>query len=264
MAPLVVDLAAWTSASAPIPRPSVRRGLHPETEAVVPVAGKAEWSSLKTRTCGRRGGPLRRHRRGGGGPGPPVLDPTVGTERQDACSRFTSGPRQSMEAGAETLGDWVESLAGSLHRGRRQRGHGRASTTIWPSSSVRRGDGAAGSSIILDRDSTLQPAMGAEREDRRAPRCSSLPPPTTREPTHGREVPRALATASCTPTRTSRGPSRSRSPPPPRRTFLESNGLVREYRTDQLLAVLRDLLTPVRATGSGSPLWSTGTRLSRR
>ena len=151
-----------------------------------------------------------------------------------------------MEATAETLAIWVESLASSLHS------LGDVAMDTWASFyddlAVVFNGGATelrGRSIILDQDSKLQRAMGSERDDRRAPQLF-FSPSADDEGTDATatKLPRALAsrivyTHPDIPWTVTEPVRRRR----PGRNFLETSGLVREYRTDQLLAVLRDLLT---------------------
>jgi hypothetical protein len=249
VAPLVVDLAAW--------RPPHHRflvkacadaGSTLQSEQFVPVAGQAEWSSLEDAFAWpTRLKPLsvvtaeavaaQGHR---------ILDPTVGTDRQDRLITLHRAVLGTvMEASAETLAIWVESLAGSLQS------PGDVAMETWAGfyddlAVVFSGGATAlrGRSIILDQDSKLQPAMGAEREDRRAPQLF-FSPSADDEGTDATatKLPRALAsrivyTHPDIPWTVSEPVRRRR----PGRNFLESSGLVREYRTDQLLAVLRDLL----------------------
>ncbi len=247
--PLVVDLAAWRL---PHHRFLVQAcadaGSTLQTEQLVPVAGQAEWSSLEDAYAWpTRLKPLSVvTAEAVAAQGYRILDPAVGTDRQDRLLKLHLAVLGTvMEATAEALANWVESLAGSLQSA------GDVAVETWASfyddlAVVFSGGATAlrGRSIILDQDSKLQPAMGAEREDRRAPQLF-FSPSADDEGTDATatKLPRALAsrivyTHPDIPWTVSEPVRRRR----PGRNFLEWSGLVREYRTDQLLAVLRDLL----------------------
>ncbi len=251
VAPLVVDLAAWNPPQHKfLVRACADAGSTLETEPVVPVAGIAEWSSLTEGYVW----PTRLKAlavisaEAVAALGCRILDPRVGADRQNrlvALHRAVLGTE--MEATAETLATWVESLADSL------RSPGDVAMDRWASFydelAIAFSGGSAtalrGRSIILDQDSRLQAAMGSERDDRRAPQLF-FSPSVDDEGTDATaaKLPRPLATRIVythpdIPWTTTEPVRRRR----PGRNFLESSGLVREYRTDQLLAVLRDLLT---------------------
>jgi hypothetical protein len=251
VAALVVDLAAWNPPQHKfLVRACADAGSTLETEPVVPVAGAAEWSSLTEGYVW----PTRLKALSVISPeavaalGYRILDPGVGADRQNrlvTLHRAVLGTE--MEATAETLATWVESLADSL------RSPDDVSMDTWASFyddlAIAFSSGSAtalrGRSIILDQDSRLRAAMGSEREDRRAPQLF-FSPSVDDEGTDATaaKLPRPLATRIVYTHPdipwTITEPVRRRRPG---RNFLESSGLVREYRTDQLLAVLRDLLT---------------------
>lgn len=177
-----------------------------------------------------------------------ILDPGVGADRQNrlvTLHRAVLGTK--MEAAAETLATWVESLADSLRLPDDVSVD--TSASFYDDLAIAFSGGSAtalwGRSIILDQDSRLQAAMGSEREDSRAPQLF-FSPSADDEGTDATaaKLPRPLATRIVYTHPdipwTITEPVRRRRPG---RNFLESSGLVREYRTDQLLAVLRDLLT---------------------
>ncbi len=117
VAPHVVDLVAWTSPRHHfLVRACEEMGTTLTTEAVVPVAGKAAWSTLEDAYAWpRRTAALSVvSAEAVAGVGSPVLDPKVGAERQarlTALHKAVLG--MSMTPGAETLAEWVESLAGA-------------------------------------------------------------------------------------------------------------------------------------------------------
>jgi hypothetical protein len=251
VAPLVVDLSAWSPPQHQfLVRACVDAGSTLETEQLVPVAGQAKWSSFIDGYVWPT--PLKAlsvvSAEAVAALGYRILDPRVGVDRQNrlvTLHRAVLGTE--MEATAETLAVWVESLADSL------RSPGNVGLDTWASFyddlavafSGRAATALRGRSIILDQDSRLRPAMGSERDDRRAPQLF-FAPSVDDEGTDAAaaKLPRPLATrivyTHADIPWTIAEPVRRRRPG---RNFLESNGLVREYRTDQLLAVLRDLLT---------------------
>jgi len=251
VAPLVVDLAAWN--------PNLHQYLNHaceeadsslKTEPIVPVAGRADWSSLRDAyTWPPRLGRLSAVTAPAlAAVADPILDPQVGPERQDSMIKLHHAVLgKEMEPSAKTLAGWVESLAKSM-----QASHS-TGLDAWarfyddlavafsgPAASALRGR-----EIILDQDSRLQPAMGSAREDRRTRQLFFSPSADDEDggSAAAMKLPRPLSarvvfTHPDIPW-TIHEPVRRRRPG---RVFLESSGLVREYRTDQLLAVIRDLL----------------------
>jgi hypothetical protein len=100
-----------------------------------------------------------------------------------------------------------------------------------------------GKAIILDQDSRLRPALGASRAERR-PRQLFFPPATG--DTDGQEAPVRMPPAIATRISFTRSDipwndaetGRQR----PGRTFLQGQRLVREYRTDEVLEALGEML----------------------
>jgi Domain of unknown function (DUF3883) len=248
-APLVVDLAAWSPGLHRfLSRACEQAGTSLRNERLVPLAGGAEWSSLEEAYAW----PTRLSGLSVVTPealvaiGCPVLDPGIGQDRQQRLVDLHGAVIEAgMEPSAGTLAGWSESLAAAM-----QSAGGTdldswagfyddlAAAFQWTAAELR------GRKIILDQESRLQPAMGAEPEDRRARQLFFAPSADDEEgDTVAVKLPRPLAarvafTHPGIPWNLP-GPVRRRRPG---RTFLEDKGLVREYRTDQLLAVLRDLL----------------------
>jgi uncharacterized protein DUF3883 len=249
--PLVVDLAAWNPDQRQyLSRACEETGSSLETEQIIPVAGTGGWSSLTDAyTWPPRLGRLSVVTAPAlAAVGDPILDPQVGQDRQDSMTKLHRAVLGTeMEPLAKTLAGWVESLAKSLQSAR----------STGPDTWARFYDDLAtaftgtaagelrGREVILDQDSRLRPAMGSAREDRRTRQLFFSPSADDEDggPAAATKLPRPLATRVVFTHPdipwTITEPVRRRRPG---RTFLESSGLVREYRTDQLLAVVRDLL----------------------
>lgn len=245
----VVDLAAWSPGYHRfLSRACEQAGSSLRTEGLVPLAGKAEWSSLEEAYAwpARLSGLSVVTPEALAAIGCPILDPRVGQDRQKRLADLHQAVIEAgMEPSLQTLADWSESLASAMQSAgdsEREAWAGfyddLAIAFQWSPAELR------GRKIILDQESRLQPAMGAEAEERRARQLFFAPSADDEEgDTVAVKLPRPLAArVAFTHPGISwnlPGPVRRRRPG---RTFLEDKGLVREYRTDQLLAVLRDLL----------------------
>ena len=251
VAPLVVDLAAWDpDLHNYLSRACGEAGSSLETEQIVPVAGVAGWSSLRDAyTWPPRLGSLSVVTAPAlAAVADPILDPKVGPDRQESVVKLHRALLGTgMEPAAETMAGWVESLAKSMLASRSTGLD--AWARFYDDLAVAFSGPAAGAlrgrEIVLDQDSRLRSAMGSARDDRRTHQLFFSPSADDEEggPAAATKLPRPLAarvvfTHPDIPW-TITEPIRRRRPG---RTFLESNGLVREYRTDQLLAVIRDLL----------------------
>lgn len=113
----VVDLVAWVPTGHRfLTRACAERGSTLETEALLPVAGKSEWTSLQEGyewprrltalpVVSAAVAALDYH----------VLDPEIGPERQARLAALHEAVLGSrMEPSDETLADWTESLAEAL------------------------------------------------------------------------------------------------------------------------------------------------------
>lgn len=249
--PLVVDLAAWNpDLHEYLSRACEEADSSLETEQIVPVAGTGDWSSLRDAyTWPPRLGRLSVVTAPAlAAVADPILDPQVGPDRQDSIVRLHRAVlKTEMEPHAEALAGWVESLARSMQA---SRSTGLDTWARFYDDLATAFTGTAvgelrGREIILDQDSRLRPAMGSAREDRRTRQLFFSPSADDEEggPAAATKLPGPLAarvvfTHPDIPWTITEPVRRRR----PGRTFLESSGLVREYRTDQLLAVIRDLL----------------------
>jgi hypothetical protein len=246
----VVDLAAWTPPRHTyLARACDNRGTGLSAELFVPVAGRSAWTSLDegyawpdypTALSVVSAEAIA-------GLGYPVLDPQVGSERRArlaALHQAVVGSR--MNPDSETLAEWVESLAGALNTDdpdfeRWARFYDDLAVVFDRASAP----ALRGRRVVLDQDLDLRPAMGAEGEARRAPVVFFAPSVEDdgSDAAGAARLPRELEnrvvyTHSSIPW-TVTEPTRRRRPG---RQFLESNGLVREYRTDRLLELLGEVM----------------------
>lgn len=249
VAPLVVDLVAWTPPHHEfLVRACSQGGSSLHSERTVPVAGTSSWSSLEEAYWWPvRSDALSVFSAGAvAALGHPIADPLLGTIRLSRLAALHFALiRVGMEPDSETLATWAESLTRSMRS--RQVGFATWSDLyddLAAAFSPLEARALRGRKIILDQDSRLRPAMGAEDDARRGPGLFFSPSVDDEgADTTGAKLPRAFArqvayTYPDIPWNV-RGPVRRRRPG---RIFLEASGLVREYRTDRLLEVVRDVL----------------------
>ncbi|MDA8311626.1 MAG: DUF3883 domain-containing protein [Actinomycetota bacterium] len=244
----VVDLVAWAPTRHRfLARACTERGTTLETEAFLPVAGKSEWTSLQE-GCEwpRRLAELAVVSAVAvAALGCPVLDPEIGPERQSRIAALRKALLGGgMEPSKETLADWAESLAAALKADgsdfeRWARYYDDLSVVFDRTSA----SALRGRRVVLDRDLGLRPAMGGEREVRRAPVLFFAPSVEEggAEAVGAARLPKELETRivythPSIPWTVAGGQR-------PGRQFLDTNGLVREYQTERLLELLGEVMS---------------------
>lgn len=246
----VVDLVAWKPPQHGfLARACIASGTTLATEAILPIAGKAEWSSLEEAFAWPHESTALSvvSAEAIAALGYPILDPEIGSERQARLAALRLAVlRSPMEPSGDMLAQWVESMATVLKADdpnpeRWARFYDDLSVLFDRASAP----ALRGRRIILDQDLNLRPAMGAESEGRRTPVMFFAPSVEEEgaEAVDATRLPRELETRivythSAIPWTIAEPTLRRR----PGRQFLESNGLVREYRTDRLLELLHDVM----------------------
>lgn len=246
VAQIVVDLATWREPYLKyLIDACAMAGTALADEPFLPVAGQPGWTSLHDSYTlperGAKGAVITATALAA--LGHPILDPAIGADRLRRVAEVHEavlGTGMNPEAGL--LADWAEALARQLAEG--------AAPETWASYyddlAALFGDEPGvlrGRSIVLDQDSRLRPALGANRTERRT-RQLFFPPSGGDE--GGEQAPvrmpprlatRISFTRADIPWNTGE-PARQR----PGRAFLQGQRLVREYRTDEVLAALGELL----------------------
>lgn len=249
VAPFVVDLATWQPPYHQyLTRACLDAGGALETEPFIPVAGKAEWTTLQDGFVlpDAAGGQAVISPEALAALGHPVLDPLVGLARRERIEEIHRAVlNKLMKPAPETLAEWVESLASKLQSAG-------ATLETWGMfydelarlfSDSSAASTLRGKAIIFGQDSVLLRPQSGERPARRVQSLFFAPSAEDEEgAVAAARLPKAIATRIAY---THAGiPWTTGDPPRYRegRSFLEKHALVREYRTDQVIAVLRDLL----------------------
>ena len=244
VAPIVVDLATWRKPHLEyLVRACATADATLADELFLPVAGQSGWTTLRDcYTLPFRGANCTVITASAlAALNYPILDPGIGADRLRRVAGIHEAVlKTTIEPESKLLAAWVEALARYLQS------VGTAPET-WASyyddlAVLFRDEPNAlrGEAIILDQDSRLRRALGADRAERRT-RQLFFPPSGDGEETPVRMPPRLATRISFTrsdiPWNVGE-PARQR----PGRAFLQGQRLVREYRTDEVLAALGDLL----------------------
>jgi Domain of unknown function (DUF3883) len=251
VAPLVVDLAGWKPPEHRFLEWACAQGrTELADEAFLPVADRPEWSTLSDSFAWpRRLKELSTFSANAVSIlGQQVLDPRIGADRQARMVKLHQAVLGSeMEPSIETMAEWTELVAKSLKA--KRVGWGRWANFYDDLAAVFEGTFASalrGRLIIVDQDLNLQRTIGSEKEDRPSP-VPFFAPSVDEEGAEAANIaklPRALATRIVFTHGdipwTVVDPVRRRRPG---RVFLEANGLVRDYRTDRLLDLLREVMS---------------------
>lgn len=247
VAPVVVDLATWREQYLEyLANAFAAAGATLADDPFLPVAAQRGWASV--RDCyvlpARGGEPTVITAATLAALGYPLLDPGIGKGRLHKVARLRDALlKTAIEPEAELLAEWVEALARHLQSA------GTAADTwaaYYDDLAILFRDqpnALRGKAIILDQDSRLRHALGAGRAERRS-RQLFFPPAAGDADGHAAPVrmPPTIATRI----------SFTRSDLPwnigetgrqrPGRTFLQGQRLVREYRTDEVLEALGEML----------------------